>query len=90
MTRRRKLRGHPSLAAHQVAAYTAIERELAGELAHRITGGDVALRSRVLAATFLAVLRVAVQHWIEHPGDPLLDTVRTTLAEAAAAVPAHG
>ncbi|MET8121371.1 TetR family transcriptional regulator [Micromonospora sp. NPDC005189] len=80
---RRKLRGQPGLAPHQVAAYAAIERELAAELAHRLSDADVALRSRLLAATFLAILRVAVQHWIEHPGDPLLETVRTALAEAA-------
>ncbi|MEV4657297.1 TetR family transcriptional regulator [Micromonospora sp. NPDC049301] len=88
LTRRRQLRGHPGLAAHQVAAYTAIERELAGELAHRLTGADVALRSRLLAATFLAILRVAVQHWIDHPGDDLLETVRTALAEIAPAATA--
>ncbi|SIM69407.1 TetR/AcrR family transcriptional regulator [Micromonospora cremea] len=83
LTQRRQLRGHPGLAAHQVAAYTAIERELAGDLAHRLTGADVALRSRLLAATFLAILRVAVQHWIDHPGGQLLQTIRTALAEVA-------
>ncbi|PWR12322.1 TetR family transcriptional regulator [Micromonospora acroterricola] len=85
LIRRRQLRGHPGLAAHQVAAYSAIERELAAELARRLTDGDVALRARLLAATFLAILRVAVQHWLDHPGDPLLETVRTALAEAAPA-----
>ncbi|CCH17103.1 TetR/AcrR family transcriptional regulator [Micromonospora lupini] len=81
LTRRRQLRGHPGLAAHQVAAYTAIERELAAELAHRLTGTAVALRSRLLTATFLAALRVAIQHWIDHPGHDLLEIVRTALAE---------
>ncbi|MEH1163965.1 TetR family transcriptional regulator [Micromonospora sp. CPCC 205539] len=84
LIQRRQLRGHPGLVAHQVAAYTAVERELAGELTHRLTGADVALRSRALAATFLAILRVAVQHWIEHPSEQLLGTLRTALAEAAA------
>ncbi|MEU4336041.1 TetR family transcriptional regulator [Micromonospora lupini] len=83
LTRRRQLRGHPGLAAHQVAAYTAIERELAAELAHRLTGTEVALRSRLLTATFLAALRVAIQHWIDHPGHDLLEIVRTALAEVA-------
>ncbi|GAA2186636.1 TetR/AcrR family transcriptional regulator [Micromonospora lupini] len=83
LTRRRQLRGHPGLAAHQVAAYTAIERELAAELAHRLTGTAVALRSRLLTATFLAALRVAIQHWIDHPGHDLLEIVRTALAEVA-------
>ncbi|MGR6320241.1 TetR family transcriptional regulator [Micromonospora soli] len=85
LTRRRRLHGHPGLLAHQVAAYTAIERELAGELAARLTGPDATLRSRILAATFLATLRVAVQHWIEHPDRPLVDTLRTALTTAAPA-----
>ncbi|MGC5310853.1 TetR/AcrR family transcriptional regulator [Micromonospora zamorensis] len=90
LTQRRKLRGHPGLAPHQVAAYAAIERELAAELAHRLTDDDVALRSRLLAATFLAILRVAVQHWIEHPGAPMAETVRTALAAAAPAAAQRG
>ncbi|WP_405425719.1 TetR/AcrR family transcriptional regulator [Micromonospora sp. NBC_00617] len=91
LTRRRQLRGHPGLAAHQVAAYTAIERELAAELAHQLTGPAVELRSRLLTATFLAALRVAFQHWIDHPGHDLLEIVRTALTEVAppsAAAPA--
>ncbi|MFC3505257.1 TetR/AcrR family transcriptional regulator [Micromonospora krabiensis] len=92
LTRRRQLRGHPGLAAHQVAAYATIEREAAAELATRLGGDDVALRSRVLAAHFLTTVRVAVQHWMDHPERPLLDTVRTALAAAAPAAapgPAH-
>lgn len=85
LTRRRQLHGHPGLIAHQVAAYTAIERELAGELADRVGDPGGALRARVLAATFLATLRVAVQHWLEHPDQPLADTLRAALAEAAPA-----
>ncbi|MCF0093009.1 TetR/AcrR family transcriptional regulator [Micromonospora sp. MH99] len=91
LTRRRQLRGHPGLAAYQVAAYTAVERELAAELAHRLSGTAVELRSRLLTATFLAALRVAIQHWIDHPGHDLLEIVRTALAEVAppsAAAPA--
>ncbi|SCF12839.1 transcriptional regulator, TetR family [Micromonospora coriariae] len=90
LTRRRQLRGHPGLAAQQVAAYTAIERELAGDLAQRLTGADVALRSRLLAATFLAILRVAVQHWIDHPGGQLPQTIRTALAEVTPPATARG
>ncbi|MCW3816125.1 TetR/AcrR family transcriptional regulator [Micromonospora sp. DR5-3] len=90
LTRRRQLHGHPGLLAHQVAAYGAIERELAGELTHRLTGPDTALRSRILAATFLASLRVAVQHWIEQPHGPLVDTLRVTLAQAAPAAATEG
>ncbi|SBT41849.1 acyl-CoA-like ligand-binding transcription factor [Micromonospora auratinigra] len=85
LTRRRQLHGHPGLVAHQVAAYIAIERELAGELARRLGGPDDALRARLLAATFLATLRVAVQHWLEHPDGPLADTLATALDLAAPA-----
>ncbi|MER5336874.1 TetR family transcriptional regulator [Micromonospora sp. NPDC002717] len=85
LVRRRQLRGHPGLVAQQIAAYTTIERELADEFVHRLAGPDPELRARVLAATFLATLRVAVQHWIEHPDGPLRDTLRAALAEAASA-----
>lgn len=88
-TRRRQLQGHPGLVAHQVAAYAAIERELAGELARRLTGPDAALRTRILAAAFLASLRVAIQHWIEQPESSLADTLRITLAWAAPSAGGH-
>jgi AcrR family transcriptional regulator len=83
--RRRQLRAHPGLVAHQVAAYTTIESELAAELARRLTGADVELRARILAATFLTTLRVATQHWIEQPHGSLHDTFRRALAHAAPA-----
>ncbi|MDI5938085.1 MULTISPECIES: TetR/AcrR family transcriptional regulator [unclassified Micromonospora] len=90
LAHRRQLRAHPSLLAHHLAAYTTVEREVAAELASRLTGPDAALRSRVLAASFLAALRVAIQHWIDHPDGPLLDTIRTALAEVdPAGPPAH-
>ncbi|WNM39479.1 TetR family transcriptional regulator [Micromonospora halotolerans] len=85
LNRRRRLHGNPGLLAHQVAAYTAIERELAGELGRRLTGPDATLRARILTATFLATLRVAVQQWLEQPDQPLTDTLRTALAHAAPA-----
>ena len=80
---RRQVRAHPGLVPHQVAAYTTIENELAAELAGRLDGADADLRSRVLAATFLAALRIGVQRWIEQPRGSLLDTVRTALEHAA-------
>lgn len=83
LAQRRRLLAHPGLVAHQVAAYTTIESELAGELVSRLDGADVDLRSRVLAGTFLATVRVATQHWIDHPHGPLLDTVRAALQHAA-------
>jgi AcrR family transcriptional regulator len=83
LARRRQLRAHPGLVAHQVAAYSTIERDLATELAPRLTGADVELRSRLLAAVFLSTLRVATQHWIENPRGSLLDAVRAALRLAA-------
>jgi AcrR family transcriptional regulator len=79
---RRQVHGRPGLIAHQIAAYAALERELSGDIAPRITGPDRDLRSRLLAAAFLATLRVAVQYWIEHPDRPLADTIRMALAAA--------
>ncbi|MFU8850781.1 TetR/AcrR family transcriptional regulator [Micromonospora sp. SL1-18] len=83
LNRRRRLHGHPGLLAHQAAAYATIERELAGELAQRLTGPDRALRARIMAATFLATVRVATQHGIEHPDTSMVDTLRAALAHAA-------
>ncbi|WFE35537.1 TetR family transcriptional regulator [Micromonospora sp. WMMD975] len=85
LARRRQLHGHPSLIAHQVGAYAAIERDLSTEIARRLTGPDAPLRARILAATFLATLRVAAQQWIEHPDMPLRDVLRDVLAHATPA-----
>ncbi|MGY0007279.1 TetR/AcrR family transcriptional regulator [Micromonospora sp. I033] len=85
LNRRRRLHGNPGLVAHQVGAYAVIERELAGKIAARLTGTDAALRSRILAATFLATLRVATQQWIEQPEGSIIDILRTALAHATPA-----
>ncbi|MGM1065758.1 TetR/AcrR family transcriptional regulator [Saccharothrix sp. Mg75] len=79
LTRRRELGGHPSLVAHQVATYAVVERDLVAELLRR-SGDDDVLRARVLAATFLAALRAATQHWLEHPDRPPADVVAEALA----------
>ncbi|MFD2765355.1 TetR/AcrR family transcriptional regulator [Micromonospora eburnea] len=90
LNRRRQLHGHPGLLAHQAATYAANERELAAELAQRLTGPDRALRSRIMAAVFLATLRVATQHGTEHPDTPMVDTLRIALAHATPAVEGGG
>lgn len=78
LARRRTIGDHPSLVAHQVAVYGAVERELTAELASRLPDRpDTPLRSRVLAATFLGTLRAATHHWIDHPDQRLGDLVRT-------------
>jgi AcrR family transcriptional regulator len=77
---RRLLRNHPSLVVHQNAVYAANERDLAAELIGRMPAGrDTPLRARVLAATFLATVRVASQHWIDNPDQSLPDLLRRSL-----------
>ena len=78
---RRLLRNHPSLVVHQNAVYAANERDLAAELSGRMPGdSDTPLRARVLAATFLATVRVASQHWIDNPDQSLPDLLRKSFA----------
>ncbi len=76
VAQRRLLRGHPSLVAHQVATYSAVERDLTAELGTR---GLAELPARVLAATFLAAVRAATQHWLEHPDRTLAEWVAEAL-----------
>ena len=80
---RRSLRGHPALLAYQVAAYAAIERDLAAEVVQRMPADATApLRARVLAATLLATLRAATQFWLEQPDRPLPELVSEALHHA--------
>ncbi len=80
----RLLRHDSSLLAHQVATYAAAERELAAEIAGRMPdGGERLVRARLLAATFLATLRVTIQLWREQPDLPLADLVRQAMGVAA-------
>ena len=62
-----------------------MEAGLATELEGRVTGPAAELRARLLAATFLATLRVAIHYWIDHPQGPLLTQVATALRLAAPA-----
>lgn len=90
LDRRRRLRSSPGLIAHQVAAYAALERDLATEVARRLEGADVDLRSRIVAATFLATMRVATQQWIDHQRGTLQGTIRKALRLAVPHPPAAG
>ncbi|GAA1379825.1 TetR family transcriptional regulator [Pseudonocardia kongjuensis] len=70
--RMRVLRGHPTLLAHQLAAYVAQEQALAEAVVAR-TGADPArdLYPVLVAAAAVTGLRVAVQHWLgDHGADP--------------------
>jgi len=80
LAQRRLIRNHPSLAAHQIAAYGTVEQELTAEIARRLPDGpETPLRARVLAGTFLHTLRAATQHWIDHPELSLADLMHTAL-----------
>jgi AcrR family transcriptional regulator len=76
LRQRRELHRDPHHLAHQIAAYTAIERDLAAELAARVAGPDAELRARVLVATFMTALRTSVQYWFDHPEVSLPETFR--------------
>jgi len=79
--RRRLVRGHPSLAAYQMAVYASMERKLAAEMSRRLPpGDDVELRARVLAAQGVGTVRAATETWVENPELSLLDLVRRALA----------
>lgn len=78
--RTRLLRGHPALLAQQVATYATVERELAAEISERLPADpDTPLRARLLAATFLTTLRVAIQHWLDQPEGTLDELVHHAL-----------
>ena len=90
----RLVRRHPSLAAHQLAMQSTVERELVEEVLARATrqrAGDEAvdeldelLRARVLAGVFLASLRAGLGVWIDHPDRrPLADVVDAAMHAAA-------
>lgn len=62
-----QLRRHPALLAEIVATYAAAEQDLAEAVAQRLPAGPAdPLRARVIAATFLATLRVASQAAFDH------------------------
>ncbi|MFD7868709.1 TetR family transcriptional regulator [Streptomyces sp. NPDC057682] len=63
--RTRLAMGHPSLLARQLANHAAMERDLADAVAGRGSGTGAPVRPLVLAAAFLAALRIAMRIWIE-------------------------
>jgi AcrR family transcriptional regulator len=80
----RLLRTHPTLLAAQVQTFAAIEREVAAEIAARMTEPDPrGVRARMTAATFLVALRVSVNMWLDAPvGTSLWDIAEEALATA--------
>jgi AcrR family transcriptional regulator len=77
----RLLRRHPTLLARQVAQYADAERAVAALVAERLPpDADRALRARLLAATLLTTVRVAVQEWREDPSTSLPEVLERALA----------
>lgn len=70
----RLVRRHTGLLAQQMAIHFAFERELADEISRRL-GDPSPLQARVIAATFLAMLRTATTVWLEDPGTTPLSAV---------------
>jgi len=73
----RLVRHHPSLAGYQVAAYAALERDLAELVAARQETQDpyAQMRARLVAAAYLSALRIALQTWLDDPSGPTLPEV---------------
>lgn len=70
IARSRLVRRHPSLAAAQVQSFAASERELSEAVAVRLRDQDpFGVRGKLLAGTFLAVLRISVNVWLEHSSE---------------------
>lgn len=81
----RLLRRHPSLLREQVAIYGRAEQALSDRIENRLPDGPHRdLAGRIMAATFLSALRVAVQQWLQQPDDSLGSILRTALTLAAA------
>jgi AcrR family transcriptional regulator len=81
--RSRLVRRHPALAAAQVKTFTTMESELSAEVAARINDQDPSgVRAKLVTATFMAVLRVSLNVWLEHPAEiGYWELVRESLAE---------
>lgn len=86
VARIRLVRRHPSLAAHQVAMYASAERDLAAVIHARLPAADpTGMRPRLVAAGFLAALRVATDTWLDQPaGTSLSELVHQALHTVAA------
>jgi AcrR family transcriptional regulator len=82
----------PSLAPQQLASWMAIEEVLAVEVARRTDAEPTDLRPRLVVATAVAAVRVAMNHWIDTPSDrslaDALDDALVAVAEGLAPSPA--
>ncbi|MEV8512010.1 helix-turn-helix domain-containing protein [Dactylosporangium sp. NPDC051484] len=87
VTQVRMVRRHPALAAQQVSTYASMEDELTAQISSRAPwSAQCPVRARLMAAAFMAAMRVAVQDWLDRPpGTQLADVMREALAEMGAA-----
>ncbi|MFA1542445.1 TetR/AcrR family transcriptional regulator [Actinomadura monticuli] len=80
----RLARNHPSVLARQLAHYAELERSLTGLIAARDGLPAGSLRPRIMAAAFMAALRIASQIWIEErPHRSMPEVAEETLTEMA-------
>lgn len=77
----RLLRGHPSLLVQQVRLFATLESELAAAVAGRrgAESDPTGLRARLMAATFMTAMRVALHAWLEEPEGPALRDLGVTV-----------
>jgi AcrR family transcriptional regulator len=76
------IKRHPTLVAGQVANMAELERALAEEVSARLSHPDPA-KARIIAATFLATLRVVFTMWAEQGGPTALgEAIESGLAIA--------
>jgi AcrR family transcriptional regulator len=67
IARQRLVSRHPSLLARQMAIQASLAHELAQQIMARLPEPSL-LQARIMAATFLATIRVALDTWIEQQG----------------------
>ncbi|AGL21509.1 TetR/AcrR family transcriptional regulator [Actinoplanes sp. N902-109] len=84
VTQTQLLRTEPALLAQQVSTFAMLETELGVALADRIADADpLGMRARLMAATFMTAMRVALHVWLERPEEMSLpDVAQRALAEA--------
>ena len=70
LARARLVRASPSLIAQQRMDYAQMENRLVAEVARRTHTDADALTPRVIVASAVAAMRVAVNHWIDTPTEP--------------------
>ncbi|RBM22700.1 TetR family transcriptional regulator [Prauserella sp. PE36] len=86
VARARFIRSHDSLLAQQIAVFASFERDLVAELLSRMPPGErPGTRARLMAACYLASLRVAMESWLDRPeGSSAAEVAGEVLGQAGA------